>query len=235
MSQSQRYTRERLAEAAERCASIDEVITFLGTRPYGQLQRHLQRRFTHFGIDVSHFEHHGSGAAASRPSGDALGEAVAAARSVAELLRRLGRRDNGHQRNLLRQWIAEEGLSTSHFLGQAHQRGRPGPTPTKRPEETLVKHTGGLRTKTTLLRRALREIGIPEQCDECGTEPVWHGSPITLGIDHINGDRSDDRAENLRLLCPNCHAITTTWCRGGARGLTHRRKSPITSGTGPVR
>ncbi|WP_426499339.1 HNH endonuclease signature motif containing protein [Streptomyces sp. D54] len=235
MSQSQRYTRERLAEAAERCASIDEAITFLGTRPYGQLQRHLRRRFTHFGIDVSHFEHHGSGAAASRPSGDALGEAVAAARSVAELLRRLGRRDNGHQRNLLRRWIAEEGLSTSHFLGQAHQRGRPGPTPTKRPEETLVKNTGGLRTKTTLLRRALREIGIPEQCDECGTEPVWHGSPITLEIDHINGDRSDDRAENLRLLCPNCHAITTTWCRGGARGLTHRRKSPITSGTGPVR
>ncbi|MFE1366974.1 HNH endonuclease [Streptomyces anulatus] len=113
-------------------------------------------------------------------------------------------------------------MSTSHFLGQVHQRGRPGPTTTKRPGETLVKHTGGLHTKTTLLRRALREIGIPEQCDECGTEPVWRGSPITLEIDHINGDRSDDRAENLRLLCPNCHAITTTWCRGGARGLTHR-------------
>ncbi|MFJ7412030.1 HNH endonuclease signature motif containing protein [Streptomyces sp. NPDC098077] len=222
MSQRQRYTRERLAEAAQRCANMDEVITFLGTRPYGQLRRHLRRRFTHFGIDVSHFEHHGSGAAASCPSGDKLREAVAVSRSVAELLRRLGRRDNGHQRNLLRRWITEEGLSTSHFLGQAHQRGRPGPTPAKRPDERLVKRTGGLRTKTTLLRRALREIGIPEQCDECGTEPVWHGSPITLEVDHINGDRSDDRAENLRLLCPNCHAITTTWCRGGARGLTHR-------------
>lgn len=41
------------------------------------------------------------------------------------------------------------------------------------------------------------------------------GKALTLEIDHINGDWSDDRAENLRLLCPNCHAITDTWCRGG--------------------
>ncbi|MFG2503995.1 HNH endonuclease signature motif containing protein [Streptomyces rubiginosohelvolus] len=220
MSQRQRYTRERLAEAAERCSNIDEVVTFLGTRPYAQLRRHLLRRFTHFGIDVSHFERCGSGAAASRPSGETLRETVEVSRSVAELLRRLGRRDNGHQRALVRRWVAEEGLSTSHFLGQAHQRDRPGPTPAKRPEETLVKHTSGFRTKTSLLRRALREVGTPEQCDECGTGPVWHGSPITLEIDHVNGDWNDDRAENLRLLCPNCHAVTNTWCRGGARGLS---------------
>ncbi|WP_405826559.1 HNH endonuclease [Streptomyces sp. NBC_00838] len=55
------------------------------------------------------------------------------------------------------------------------------------------------------------------RCSGCGTGPEWHGRPMTLEIDHVNGDRSDDRAENLRLLCPNCHAVTTTWCRGGGK------------------
>lgn len=51
MSTSTQYTRERLAEAAERCADIDEVIAHFGTRPYGNLRRYLLGRFAHFGID----------------------------------------------------------------------------------------------------------------------------------------------------------------------------------------
>ncbi|MBY8846793.1 HNH endonuclease [Streptomyces sp. SP2-10] len=214
MSSGRRYTRERLAEAAKRCSSIDEVIAYFGTEPYAKLDRHLLRRFADFGIDVSHFAVRRG---IPRPDPEELRDAVAESISVAGVLRRLGRPDSGAQRAALRCWIAEEGLATTHFLGQGHQRGKPGVVPAKRPDEILVLHDGTRRTKTALLRRALREVGVPEVCAGCGSGPEWLGEPMTLEVDHINGDWSDDRRGNLRLLCPNCHATTSTWCRGGGR------------------
>ncbi|MFS8201843.1 HNH endonuclease [Streptomyces sp. CWNU-52B] len=234
MSRRVRYTHERLIQAAEQCSDIDEVIVFFGTRPYGKLRVHLYKRFEHFGIDVSHFPLKGRNRSRDVPSESELRKAVAQSISVAEVLRRLQRPGNSRLRALLPRMTDAYGIDTSHFLGQAHQRGKPGPTPLRRPEDVLVKHNRERRTRTSLLRRALREIGVPEECAECGTGPEWLGDPMTLEVDHISGDRSDDRPENLRLLCPNCHATTDTWCRGGRRpraNSSHRG----TTGVGPLR
>lgn len=181
------YTRERLAEAAEKSADIRS-----GGRP-------------------------------PRPTREVLRVAINESVSIAGVLRRLGRPDTCTQRTHLRRWISEENLSTAHFLGQGHQRGKPGVNPLRQPADILVQHEGKRRTKTALLRRALREVGVPYECTECGTGPEWLGRPMTLEIDHINGDWSDDRRENLRFLCPNCHASTDTWCRGGQRRHTQPR------------
>ncbi|WP_325063647.1 HNH endonuclease signature motif containing protein [Streptomyces marianii] len=154
---------------------------------------------------------------AGRPTVAELVAAVAAAESLAAVLRGLGRPDNGGQRVLLKRWIAEAHLDTGHFLGQAHQRGKPGTTPPLRAEDVLVKHDGKRRRKAEHLRRALAETGRARECAACGIRAEWRGLPMTLEVDHINGDWGDDRARNLRLLCPNCHAVTRTWCRGGHR------------------
>ncbi|MGW0751009.1 HNH endonuclease [Streptomyces sp. NPDC002587] len=187
-----------------------------GTKPYGRLGRYLLGRFRHFDINVSHFTRQDRRRRV-KPDRDTLRQAVAESDSLAQVLRRLGRPVSGSHHGALKQWIEEERLSASHFLGRAHQRGRRGTVPLKPTAEILVKHDGERRTRTHLLRRALRETGVPERCDMCGTLPEWGGRPMTLEVDHVNGDWSDDRAENLRLLCPNCHAVTDTWCRGGQR------------------
>jgi hypothetical protein len=155
------------------------------------------------------------------PEPAVLRKAAEGATSLAATLRALEMPDNRSTRTALRRWLTEAGVPVDHFLGQAHGRGRTDQA-RRGPESVLVLGDGGRRTRSHLLRRALQDIGRPERCAECGTGPTWHGRPMTLEVDHVNGDWADNHPENLRLLCPNCHAITPTWCRGRRSSNTVR-------------
>ncbi|MFI2432474.1 HNH endonuclease signature motif containing protein [Streptomyces sp. NPDC018693] len=77
----------------------------------------------------------------------------------------------------------------------------------------VVLPPGSARPNRERLHAALQQLGVPYQCTSCGNRGEWLGQAITLQIDHINGDWLDNRVGNLRYLCPNCHALTSTWCR----------------------
>lgn len=63
--------------------------------------------------------------------------------------------------------------------------------------------------KTTLRKYAIQYI--PYVCECCGNDGEWLGKKISLQLDHINGINNDNRIENLRFLCPNCHSQTDTF------------------------
>lgn len=81
-------------------------------------------------------------------------------------------------------------------------------------EKYFVKGTPrtGHVTRTKILKYNL----LPYRCVMCGNTGEWNGKPITLEIDHINGDHLDNRLDNIRFLCPNCHSQTETF-RGKKR------------------
>lgn len=62
------------------------------------------------------------------------------------------------------------------------------------------------------LKRRLLKLGIKHNvCEICGIDS-WNDKPLTMHLDHINGDPWDHKLENLRMLCPNCHSQTSTYC-----------------------
>jgi 5-methylcytosine-specific restriction endonuclease McrA len=71
-------------------------------------------------------------------------------------------------------------------------------------------------------RRLLREGLLENKCQECGLD-AWRGKPISIQIDHINGNNKDNRLENLRMLCPNCHSQTDTF---GVRNRKLKKSIP---------
>jgi Zn finger protein HypA/HybF involved in hydrogenase expression len=58
------------------------------------------------------------------------------------------------------------------------------------------------------IKERLITAGIKRnECEKCGISR-WRKRSLSLCLHHINGDRHDNRLENLELLCPNCHSQT---------------------------
>lgn len=127
--------------------------------------------------------------------------------SFSEALRKIGLKVTGGNVNTLKDRIINDGLDIDHIvLNNLKSRNR-----TRLPlEEVLVKNSPVTSTKS-LKERLLKEGILKNECVKCGTGPEWQGKPLTLELDHIDGDNRNNEKENLRILCPNCHSQTVTF------------------------
>ncbi|GAA0284441.1 hypothetical protein GCM10010302_23220 [Streptomyces polychromogenes] len=209
------FTAAELAAAAASADSIRGVARILGVSDDSRSRAALGRMLKEHSIDTAHFRN--SRLAVSK---EALRAAVPQSTSYADVMRALGLEVNDVNHRRVRRHVAQLELDVSHFKRRSWATTRATAPRPIAPEVLAVLPDGSARANRTRLHRALQEIGVPYACAACGNPGVWLGQPICLQIDHISGDWLDNRRENLRYLCPNCHSLTDTWCG-------KRRRDPV--------
>ncbi len=130
-------------------------------------------------------------------------KAAAEVTSMAQLLAKLNLRPAGGNYANMKRTLQRLQLKCKHWKGQGWNKGQQ--------LKDWSQYTRVVYVKKHLVKKR------GHQCERCGRKK-WEKELIPLEIDHVNGDRTDHREENLKLYCPNCHALTPTW-----RGRNNKR------------
>jgi 5-methylcytosine-specific restriction endonuclease McrA len=141
--------------------------------------------------------------------------------SYAEVLKKAGRSPTGGGSvKTLKDKIIEYQIDISHFTGQRWHES-PNQEPQKQSEKYTLDQVFKKDSPVTqkVLRGYVERHSILEyKCVFCGCDGHWLNSIISLELDHIDGNNSNNEIKNLRYLCPNCHALTETY-RGKNKAL----------------
>jgi Zn finger protein HypA/HybF involved in hydrogenase expression len=153
-----------------------------------------------------------------------LEKAVKDSNSMRQVLNKLGLVEAGGNYTTVAQLIRAQKIDICHFSGKGWRKGSTSPVVKPTPlENILVKNSAYQSAK---LKKRLVSAGIKlEKCENCDLTQ-WLGNKIPLELHHSNADKTDNRLENLIVLCPNCHSFTDNY-----RGKALRKCRDLTGTT----
>jgi hypothetical protein len=212
------YTDEQLRAAladsavdsyADLCASLGLTSV---ARTHGRLRRHAER----LGLVIPTSWSRPGPRPGRRLYPEAeFRDAVASSLTLADAIIAMGDEPTSHAYRIANRTLEAFDIDRSHHEPAAARARR---LPQRRSDAAFFVPNSS-RTGVAIKQRLLAS-GVPARCSRCHRSQ-WEGDPIPLEVDHINGDRFDNRRENLRLLCPNCHSFTPTY-RGRNIGRVRR-------------
>lgn len=138
-----------------------------------------------------------------------LKDAVATSTSFRQILVKLNLKPAGGNYEQIKKYISELNLPITHLKGRGWSAGLAGIGRPRIPLENIL--VADRPFQSFKLKKRLFVAGLkPEYCEECGWAQKTHGGYLPLELHHINGNPHDNRLENLKILCPNCHSLTDT-------------------------
>jgi hypothetical protein len=138
-----------------------------------------------------------------------LKQAAKTSKSIRQVLGKLKLKMAGGNYAQIKKYLKFYKVDTKHFTGQGWNKGMRGiGKPLIKLEDILVRNSDFQSFK--LKKRLFAENIKPQHCEFCGWNKRSADGRLPLELDHINGDSRDNRLENLRVLCPNCHSLQPT-------------------------
>ena len=207
---------DTIYEVVSQSKTWHECCLKLGYEQSGKRTRtRVQKKCDELGISYIHLKHRIGKTYLS--SDDEFAHIVKEAKNFCNCADLLGLSHNGgNARTQIKKRCEELNIDYSHFYVYDKERNR----------ITSGKHSGGSTIVlsdeelfsedsnhggSVLKGRIIKENLIPYKCAICGNVGEWNGKLLVLQLDHISGVRTDNRLENLRFLCPNCHSQTDTF------------------------